>query len=141
MAFHPKYKDNGQLFIYYTTRSAPLTSVISRFTVSKNDPNKIDPKSEQEILRIPQPYWNHNGGTIAVQPPFNGGTTVLASVRERPRGVKRNWNQSDQTGSSFLLTHPSCELENKVRRVVSKFVSISRDWPGAGHCFKAFLTD
>jgi glucose/arabinose dehydrogenase len=58
-------KDNGQLFIYYTTKSAPLTSVISRFTVSKDDPNKIDPKSAQEILRIPQPYWNHNGGTIA----------------------------------------------------------------------------
>jgi glucose/arabinose dehydrogenase len=68
MAFHPKYKDNGQLFIYYTTKSAPLTSVISRFTVSKNDPNKIDPKSEQEILRIPQPYWNHNGGTIVFGP-------------------------------------------------------------------------
>ena len=68
MAFHPKYKKNGQLFIYYTTKSAPLTSVISRFTVSKNDPNKIDPKSEQEILRIPQPYWNHNGGTIAFGP-------------------------------------------------------------------------
>jgi glucose/arabinose dehydrogenase len=68
MAFHPKYKDNGQLFIYYTTKSAPLTSVISRFTVSKDDPNKIDPKSEQEILRIPQPYWNHNGGTIVFGP-------------------------------------------------------------------------
>lgn len=68
MAFHPKYKENGQFFVYYTTTSAPQVSVISRFTVSKNDPNRADPKSEQEILRIPQPYWNHNGGTIAFGP-------------------------------------------------------------------------
>lgn len=68
MAFHPKYKQNGELFIYYTTVDEPHTSVISRFKVSKEDPNKADPKSEEEILRIPQPYWNHNGGTICFGP-------------------------------------------------------------------------
>lgn len=68
MAFHPNYKDNGQFFVYYTTTSAPQVSVISRFTVSKDNPNQADPESEQEILRIPQPYWNHNGGTIAFGP-------------------------------------------------------------------------
>ncbi|MDA1164012.1 MAG: PQQ-dependent sugar dehydrogenase [Planctomycetota bacterium] len=68
MAFHPEYRKNGQFFVYYTTKSAPRVSVISRFTVSKDDPNKAEPKSEQEILRIPQPYWNHNGGTIVFGP-------------------------------------------------------------------------
>lgn len=67
-AFHPDFSKNGQLFVYYTTASAEHTSVVSRFTVSKEDPNKADPDSEQEILRIPQPYWNHNGGTIAFGP-------------------------------------------------------------------------
>ncbi|MBI1312706.1 glucose sorbosone dehydrogenase [bacterium] len=67
-AFHPDYKNNGRFFVYYTTTSAPLTSVISQFTVSKADPNKADRKSEQEILRIPQPFWNHNGGTICFGP-------------------------------------------------------------------------
>lgn len=68
MAFHPKYKENGELFVYYTTVDEPHTSVISRFKVSKNDPDKADPATEEEILRIPQPYWNHNGGTIVFGP-------------------------------------------------------------------------
>ena len=65
LAFHPKYKSNGEFFVYYTTTDEPLTSVVSRFRVSKDDPNKADPNSEEEIMRIKQPFWNHNGGTIA----------------------------------------------------------------------------
>ena len=68
LAFHPKYKENGQFFVYYTTTSAPHVSVISRFTVSKDNPNKADASSEEEVLRIPQPYWNHNGGRICFGP-------------------------------------------------------------------------
>lgn len=67
-AFHPKYKENGQFFLYYTTTSAPHTSVISRFRVSKDDPNKADAAFEEEIMRIKQPFWNHNGGTIVFGP-------------------------------------------------------------------------
>ena len=67
-AFHPKYKENGEFFVYYTTRDAENTSVISRFRVSKDNPNKADPNFEEEIMRIPQPYWNHNGGTICFGP-------------------------------------------------------------------------
>lgn len=67
-AFHPNFKENGQLFVYYTMASEDHTSVISRFTVSKDDPNKADPASEEQILKIPQPFWNHNGGTIAFGP-------------------------------------------------------------------------
>jgi glucose/arabinose dehydrogenase len=68
MAFHPKYKENGQVYVYYTTTDAPHTSVISRFTVSKTDPDQADAASEEEIIRIKQPYWNHNGGTIVFGP-------------------------------------------------------------------------
>lgn len=68
MAFHPKYKTDGRVFIYYTSTSAPHTSVISSFRVSKDNPNKVDPKSEVEIMRIKQPFWNHNGGTIVFGP-------------------------------------------------------------------------
>ncbi len=68
LAFHPKYKKNGQFFLYYTTRDAPHTSVISRFKISAGDADQADPSSEEELLRIPQPYWNHNGGTICFGP-------------------------------------------------------------------------
>jgi len=68
LAFHPKYKQNGELFVYYTIKDPPHTSVISRFKVSKEDPNKADPKSEEVILTIKQPAWNHNGGNLLFGP-------------------------------------------------------------------------
>ncbi|MDA1229701.1 MAG: PQQ-dependent sugar dehydrogenase [Planctomycetota bacterium] len=63
-AFHPKFKQNGEFFVYYTSSEAKQLSKISRFRVSKEHPNVADPESEEVILRVPQPYWNHNGGTI-----------------------------------------------------------------------------
>jgi glucose/arabinose dehydrogenase len=71
MAFHPKFKENGELFVYYTGEyedEKDRKSVISRFRVSKDDPNKVDPASEEIIMTIDQPYWNHNGGTIVFGP-------------------------------------------------------------------------
>ena len=65
MAFHPKYKTDGRFFVYYTTTDAPQLSVISSFRVSKDDPNSADPKSEVVLMKIKQPFWNHNGGTLA----------------------------------------------------------------------------
>ncbi len=67
MAFHPKYKENGHVFVYYTIKPGQI-SAVSRFTVSKDDPNKADPASEVEIMRVEQPFWNHNGGTLAFGP-------------------------------------------------------------------------
>lgn len=63
-AFHPKFKENGQFFAYYTTKETPHLSIISRFKVTPEANNEKLLASEEEIMRIPQPYWNHNGGTI-----------------------------------------------------------------------------
>lgn len=68
LAFHPNYKSNGQFFLYYTKKGTPHTSVISRFRVSQDDPNRAELESEEEVFRIKQPYWNHNGGTITFGP-------------------------------------------------------------------------
>ena len=35
LAFHPKYKENGFFYVYYTSREEPLLSKISRFSVSR----------------------------------------------------------------------------------------------------------
>jgi glucose/arabinose dehydrogenase len=64
LVFHPSYKKNGEFFVFYTTKKAKLTNIISRFRVSKDDPDKADPESEEEIMRITKPYWNHDGGTL-----------------------------------------------------------------------------
>jgi glucose/arabinose dehydrogenase len=71
LAFHPNYKENGEFFVYYTgeyENESDRRSVISRFRVSKDDPNKADPDSEEIILTIPDRFWNHNGGTIVFGP-------------------------------------------------------------------------
>ncbi len=68
LAFHPNYKKNGEFFVFYTTKKAKLTNVISRFRVSKDDPNKADPASEEVLLQIEKPYWNHDGGTLCFGP-------------------------------------------------------------------------
>ncbi|MCA9231526.1 MAG: PQQ-dependent sugar dehydrogenase [Planctomycetales bacterium] len=69
-AFHPRYKENGEFFVHYTLESASdqREAIISRFRVSADDPNQADPDSEEVILRVPQPYWNHNGGTVVFGP-------------------------------------------------------------------------
>ena len=67
LAFHPSYPENGVFFVDYTA-SNPRRTVISRFSVSPNNPNQADPSSEKIILEIEQPYGNHNGGQIAFGP-------------------------------------------------------------------------
>ena len=67
LAFHPKFKQNGEIFIYYTKKPGRL-SVVSRFRLSKDNPKLFDPKSEEQILTLKQPAWNHNGGTLEFGP-------------------------------------------------------------------------
>lgn len=72
MAFHPKYKENGEFFVYYSARDArphQRRSVVSRFKVSKDDPRKADPKSEERVwVSKDDPFENHNGGCIMFGP-------------------------------------------------------------------------
>jgi glucose/arabinose dehydrogenase len=70
MAFHPRYKENGEFFVYYTPidTTKPHTVAVSRFRVSKDDPNRADPDSEERLLEVDEPFWNHEGGTITFGP-------------------------------------------------------------------------
>ena len=71
MAFHPRFAENGQVFVYYTRKhdgKQPRESVISRFRLATSSRNKIDPASEEVLLVVPQPFWNHNGGTLRFGP-------------------------------------------------------------------------
>ncbi|MCZ6531329.1 MAG: PQQ-dependent sugar dehydrogenase [SAR324 cluster bacterium] len=79
LAFHPKYKSNGKFYVHY---SAPIvleveglrheifgnhTTYVSEFKVSDN-PNIADPKSERVLLKVAQPQFNHNGGSMNFGP-------------------------------------------------------------------------
>ncbi len=67
LAFHPRYRDNGLFFVNYTARDATgLHTRISRWRRAAAE--RADPKSETVLLRIGQPYSNHNGGQLAFGP-------------------------------------------------------------------------
>ncbi len=67
LAFDPAFAENGYFYVYYTA-SRPRRSVVSRFSVSPDDPNRADPDSELVFLEVEQPYRNHNGGHLAFGP-------------------------------------------------------------------------
>jgi quinoprotein glucose dehydrogenase len=66
-AFHPQFKSNGLLYLYYV-QQAPKRSILSEVQLSKNDPDQADLSTERILLEIPQPYWNHKGGTLIFGP-------------------------------------------------------------------------
>jgi glucose/arabinose dehydrogenase len=68
LTFHPQFKKNGEFFVFYTPKKPKLTNVVSRFRVRKDDPNRADPASEEELLRFTKPFWNHDGGTLCFGP-------------------------------------------------------------------------
>ena len=67
LAFDPDYASNGYFYVYYTAAS-PRRSVISRFSVDGDEPDRADPESEYVLLEVPQPFANHNGGMLAFGP-------------------------------------------------------------------------
>jgi hypothetical protein len=66
LAFHPSYETNGKLYLSYTDVKG--TSVIREYRVSSSNPDRVDGSSGRTILRVAQPYENHNGGHIAFGP-------------------------------------------------------------------------
>lgn len=66
LAFHPRYKENGFFFVNYTDKKGD--TVIARFQRSQTSPDRADPESESVLLRIAQPYPNHNGGATVFGP-------------------------------------------------------------------------
>jgi glucose/arabinose dehydrogenase len=68
MAFHPDFKNNGKVYVCYADLWFNGASMITEFTVSKANPDKIDPDSAKVIMQIDFPYCNHHGGQIAFGP-------------------------------------------------------------------------
>lgn len=73
LAFHPDFAKNRQCFLCYTLLSKKKGqhnlkdgTRISRFTVTKTDPPRIDPASEEIVLTFLQ--GGHNGGDIHFGP-------------------------------------------------------------------------
>ncbi|MER3418866.1 MAG: glucose dehydrogenase, partial [Chloroflexota bacterium] len=66
LAFHPGFGPaEDRFYVNYTDRAGD--TVVSEFRRSA-DPDRADPATERVLLRIDQPFANHNGGMLAFGP-------------------------------------------------------------------------
>lgn len=66
--FHPKFKENGLLYVSYADMWFNGATFIVEYKVAGGDANKVDMSSARPIMRIDFPYANHHGGKIAFGP-------------------------------------------------------------------------
>ena len=60
MALHPNFQNNGKFYVNYVNRDD--TTIISTYAL---EDGHLTAKGEEVIMRIKQPYSNHNGGQLA----------------------------------------------------------------------------
>lgn len=65
IALHPNFLENRFFYLNYTDLNGD--TVVARFTAG-DDLLSADPGSEKILLRVPQPYRNHNGGEMVFGP-------------------------------------------------------------------------
>lgn len=72
LAFHPKFKQNGKFYVYYSAPKANRESdhqgVLAEYEVSPFDPDMADFTTQRILLTVDQPASNHNGGALAFGP-------------------------------------------------------------------------
>jgi glucose/arabinose dehydrogenase len=62
LAFHPSYKNNRRFFVHYTAANGD--TVIAEFKRKRAHTDRANEDSERILLRIEDPYSNHNGGDL-----------------------------------------------------------------------------
>ncbi|TXF88028.1 T9SS type A sorting domain-containing protein [Neolewinella aurantiaca] len=73
LAFHPDFAANGYFYVNFTSNEYGGSTnngqtVIARYTATGESLETADPGSQKIILRIDQPYSNHNAGGLAFGP-------------------------------------------------------------------------
>lgn len=74
LAFHPDYAANGRFFVNCTDTDGRTT--VREYARDAADPNRANPASRRDIIRVDQPFSNHNGGWIGFGP--NDGFLYVA---------------------------------------------------------------
>jgi len=69
MAFHPDWPATPEAFLSFT-EGVPMVSVVARFR-SADGGQTLDSTTREDIIRVNQPYGNHDGGQIAFGPDRN----------------------------------------------------------------------
>lgn len=105
LAFPDDYAATGLFYVYYTDLAGD--SVVSRFRRNPANANQALAASEEQLLVVPQPFDNHNGGTIAFSPvdgylyfsPGDGGSgNDPAEVAQDPTSLLGKMLRIDVSG-------------------------------------------
>src|SRR6185312_3317660 len=66
LAFHPNFETTHKLYVNYTNLAGD--TIIREYRTYAGNPNRVNPATGRLILKIGQPYENHNGGMLAFGP-------------------------------------------------------------------------
>lgn len=110
LAFHPRFADNGLLFVYHSMRGA---NVVASYRVSPADRDRGDPASRQVLIDMPDRFSNHNGGMIEF------GADGLLYIATGDGGSANDPDGNGQNRASLL----------------GKLLRIDVDRPGSGRLY------
>jgi glucose/arabinose dehydrogenase len=69
LALHPNWPDDPRAYIHYSAQDGGGDTTLSEFRATDADGRpSIDPATERVLLRVDQPFANHNGGQLAFGP-------------------------------------------------------------------------
>jgi glucose/arabinose dehydrogenase len=127
LAFAPDYAASGSFYVYYSRPGSE--TVVSRFQVS-GDPGDADENSETKILRVKQPFGNHNGGTIA----FDADGFLLLGLGDGGGGFDPDERAQDPLDllGKMIRIDPGFPFAAGSRRVRGQYYAIPQDNPWTG---------
>jgi hypothetical protein len=126
LAFHPKYRKNGLIYTYQsqphqgTQKQAPNQcnssvpdhdNVVTEWKVNNpgKDNAKVDPSRGREILRVPHPQFNHNGGELR----FGPDNMLYLSIGDGGSADDQGTGHTDSGGNAQDLSN----LNGKILRI------------------------
>jgi glucose/arabinose dehydrogenase len=122
LAFHPDYKNNGRIFVFYSAPPGPATPAgwsctnrLSEFRVMAGNPDRVDMTSEKVLLTIDKPYQNHNGGPLLFGP--DDGYLYLGLG---------DGGRADDTGTGHT---PGTGNAQDMQKLLGKIIRIDVDTP------------
>ncbi|MBF0306836.1 MAG: PQQ-dependent sugar dehydrogenase, partial [Alphaproteobacteria bacterium] len=72
IVFDPRFRENGHFYVHYASLPFNGDNMVVRFTVDPASPNMVSAeqanRTAKVILRVEQPWYNHNGGQLAFGP-------------------------------------------------------------------------
>uniref|UniRef100_A0A4W3HWH9 Hedgehog-interacting protein n=1 Tax=Callorhinchus milii TaxID=7868 RepID=A0A4W3HWH9_CALMI len=109
LAFHPKYKRNGKLYVSYTSNQEPwaigphdhILRVVE-YTVSRKNANQVDTRTAKVLIEVAELHRKHLGGQLLFGPDgflyiFLGDGMITLDDMEEMDGL------SDFTGSILRI--------------------------------------